>query len=620
VTSEDRYFYKLGFLGRTYQVDDLRHRDYSAKAYSEWAVLRDQLNDRFHEACAPLYFWEASCQSGVYVRKEIRNDGSDQVSTSPEYARAVQLRYRLEHDFRKEVECPVSTRSLTQDAFHIYLQLAQEETIAAKGMAFAFTLTGDFAKRLAILKDIRRAGFRVHYTIGCKVARFSDPSFPPYDGEVKGRLAVLSHEKKTKERKPKSLGDLTDIPDDVPVAKPGKRGPCRRYLGTPKGDQTIKIPRVIPHLHGLAVVTDPEMSDPLGKLQSILGTSFVKRVTASNPLRMTTGHKGKTAAVAEGLLAYAVYMAKNYDQPCPIRNLKRSSIGGGAQRLTKLEKKNLHPRATRGELEAYQKAKEIVRVKLKRPRTGKQTWIYRHRRKIWAIAGLPVYDYPAKVILRNGYSHNIRPQWGETIIHQDLIHSGNAKSKNGLFENRGMVTYIPCEYSRPLVWQEHAADRFRQHIGQNIRHPDGTLTDKARSLIKSRIRKFDGHLTTASLLLIEEGVLMSDGTLSDKARNHVIEGWRKPTGRLTDKGKRKGLSHRCWTADEIEEIKGKTLYETHSGICELELILHICRFRRVIEVSESPDCPIFKYHSYSGQLRPHADTILPADPLSPTPG
>lgn len=620
VHNEELHFEKLKLLGNVYEAYDLCFRDYSAKAYSEWAATREHFNDLFAEAKAlfnRLYMGNSSPQAKDAVGKEVNPDESDLKFNSPEYERAVQLLRRLEHDFRKEVECPAATRSLSRGAFNVYLELAQEERHAAKGRAFAFTLTRHFSNRRNILSDLHKAGFRVHWTIGCRIAKFSDPTFPVFDGKVRhGRRAVIPKEKKKSKGNNSSLKSLDDLTDKAPVADPANkkrsRGPCHRYL-QPNGKDD-RVPRAFTHLHGLAVPNDPSMTDPLGKLQSILGNSFLKRISAANPLRMMSGQKGKTTAIAEGLLAYAVYMAKNIDQPCPIKGLRRHAIRGSAKKLTKLEKSNLSPTQTRGEIEAYRKAKETVRVRLRRPIRGKQTWAYRHREAIWAAMLPPVYDYPATVILRDGFEYTLKPQWGSTIEHQALINSPKPNGKDGQFELRAIFEFICCEFTRLQLWQEHEADQFNKEIAGEIRKTDGSLTDKGISQVSCGIRKRDGKLSEASLLLIEEGVLDRYGSPTKQTRIEIAEGKRKPNGRLSADGKKSGLTHRRWTKREIEEITNRKIYPNQGGECELELLLHISRFRRVIEIGESPECPLFKYRSYSGAVRPHADNVLPPVP------
>lgn len=617
--NEELYVEKLSFLGRLYEVHDLEHI-YSSKAYSEWAATREHLNNRFAQAKAVfnrLYLEKASPQSYEPVGEEVTLSESDPIFNSPEYEHAVQMIRRLDQDFRKEVECPAATRNLSRRAFTTYLELAQEERHAAKGRAFAFTLTRDFPNRAQILSDLQKAGFRVHWTIGCRIARFSDSTFPAYYGKVrKGRRAVIS-KKENKSKGPKnglkSLADLTDeVPGEEPAKKRRTRGPCHRYC-EPDGDEINKrIPRAFTHLHGLAVPIDPLMKDPLGKLEKILENSFVKRISAANPLRMLSGQKGKTTSIAEGLLAYAVYMAKNIDQPCPVKGLRRFSISRSAQRLTKLEKSNLSPTQTRGEIESYRVAREKMRIRLRRPLSGRQTWAYRHRKAIWEAMLPPDYNYPATVILRNGFEYSLKPQWGMIFKHHDWVrYPVRGKREFGPLELRATYNFICCEYSRPQLWQEHEADVFNKDKAGGIRRKDGSLTEKALSQINCGIRKRDGKISKASLLLIEEGVLDRHGNPTDQTMIEVAEGKRKPNGRLTVAGKKSGLTHRRWTKSEIEEITNRKLYPNQTEECELELLLHISRFRRVIEIGESPDCPLFKYRDFSGAVRSHADKILP---------
>lgn len=73
-----------------------------------------------------------------------------------------------------------------------------------------------------------------------------------------------------------------------------------------------------------------------------------------------------------------------------------------------------------------------------------------------------------------------------------------------------------------------------------------------------------------------------------------------------------------WQEREADRIRldlppGSHPYETWEGECELDIMLHLCRFRRHIEIGESPECPIYSFQSVSGPVRPHADNLLPKD-------
>jgi len=198
-----------------------------------------------------------------------------------------------------------------------------------------------------------------------------------------------------------------------------------------------------PHLHGLAIKTNRLKGSPIKHLRRILGSkTFAEPIRPPDPARAAKMKCGKTAALAQGFAAYAVYMAINYDEICPLKHLNRQGMGRSSQKLTKTEKSLLHPTKTRGELEAWNAEKELVRARIGAPKEGRQWWIRQHWEEITEATKAPKYDYPAKVILRDGFEYTITPQWEME------------------FQTCG-VRSVACAFGRDLVWQEKVADSHR---------------------------------------------------------------------------------------------------------------------------------------------------------------
>lgn len=398
--------------------------------------------------------------------------------------RAEALKRELEHLFRRELECPLSTRNLSQKAYHIYLEIIQHEAEAARGRAYAFTLNKNFSNRSNLIQELRSAGFIVHWTIGCVTL--------PFDAE--------------RDNKPS---------EEPPAAEKPKRKRAQKYLERFK--TTDDSPREIPHVHGLAVATDRVKGDAMRTLRRILGSETFAEPIKPSKQKFRHSTKGEDAegeakikitratALADGFMSYAVYMAKNYDEPCTIKHLNRHGSGRATQKLSKLQKSMLHPRLTRGQLEAWHKAKEKVRLRIGAPTTGKQWWLLRHWEEISAATKLPKYNYPAQVILRDGFEYAIKPDWGHELY------------------TVGVRTVV-CSFQRELTWQEKEADRLRLGLPP----------------------------------------------------------------------------------------KSKPIYLKTGGECELDILLHFGRFRRVIQRHESPECPVYSFYSCDGQIRPHIDNLLPS--------
>jgi|GEM_PF-5576124 len=307
------------------------------------------------------------------------------------------IRQRLEHEIRKEIECPSSSRKLSRRAYHIYLELAQEEAAAAQGRIFSFVLSGaNFSNRTLLLKNLRKAGYRVYATIGC---------------------------------------DRLD-----------------------SGHEHI-------HLHGIAIRRLGVRTPEGGHLPAI---RRILRNAKTKPLTPKTLTQTESCGLAKGFLAYALYMAENYDQPIScMKGLRRYTADPEAKRLAYTEKRNLHPKQTRGELQAYRRC-------FPRGRSTSQA-----REDYYAAPPPPEYDYPITAVLRDGYLHELVPDLGYQL-------AGNGKSS------------IPCEFLR-------------------IDGPD-----------------------------------------------------------------------------------------PHAGECELDILLQICRFRRLIAADESPDCWPIHYTDLRGRVRPAA--------------
>lgn len=460
---------------------------------SERNRIREELYENFRERALLLYKErnrQTLIPSGLQTIYEINAN----TRKSREYKRLLlrgnALMAKLEHQFRREIECPLSTSRLSQDAFHIYLRIAQHEAAAARGKAFAFTLVGNFSNRENLLQALRRAGFTIESTIGCKRI---------HSKASKEKTSVNRNQQK-KNRKKKSN------------AKKNPNFWGRKARGERKKQEEQK-PAFweMPHVHGLAIVTNKVKGNPLENLKKILGEkTFVRAITAPRPKKPLVLDDGKipktggrTAALAEGFLAYAIYMAKNYDEQCSIKHLKRSGAGRNTQKLTKLEKSRLHPNKTLGELEAWHRAKEAKRIEIGASKTGKQWWIFRYWGEITEATKCPKYDYPAKVILRDGFEYILKPNW------------------EWEFQTVGLRTVV-CAFERDLIWQEKEADRLRLGLPP----------------------------------------------------------------------------------------KSKPVYVSQGGECELDVMFHLTRFRRVIQTAESPECPVYSYRSVTGQARPNADKLL----------
>ncbi len=74
-----------------------------------------------------------------------------------------------------------------------------------------------------------------------------------------------------------------------------------------------------------------------------------------------------------------------------------------------------------------------------------------------------------------------------------------------------------------------------------------------------------------------------------------------------------------WQEKEADRIrlglppKSKPFYLKTGGECELDILLHLGRFRRVIQNRVSPECPVYSYYSCDGQIRPHIDQLIPSN-------
>ena len=91
---------------------------------------------------------------------------------------------RLEHELRRELECPDVTRDLSRAGFSVYLQMAQYERLAVRGRAFTFVLEGrNLTNRTMIIRRLRHAGLIVAGVIGFDVLD-SGRRHPHYHGLV----------------------------------------------------------------------------------------------------------------------------------------------------------------------------------------------------------------------------------------------------------------------------------------------------------------------------------------------------------------------------------------------------------------------------------------------------
>jgi hypothetical protein len=479
-------------LGRFYTISDMRYAPPIYGIFAAWDAERiDLLAELYgirrenHLLLEVVRNRESNTGKGFKTRE----DAIEELHKTREFKRnkkrAEALKLKLEHQFRRELECPLSTRNLSQKAFHIYLEIIQHEAEAARGRAYAFTLVQNFGNRSNLIQDLRRAGFTVHWTIGCVTL--------PFDSE--------------RDNKP------TEAPAEVDKPK-RKRG--QKYLERFK--TTDDSPREIPHVHGLAVATDRVQGNPMDVLRRILGEETFAEPIKPSKQKFRHSTKGENAegetkikitratALGDGFMSYAVYMAKNYDELCSIKNLNRHGSGRATQKLNKLQKSMLHPRLTRGQLLAWHREKEVVRERIGAPTTGKQWWILRHWEEISAATKLPKYNYPAKVILRDGFEYTIKPNWDKE------------------FHTVGVRSAV-CGFERDLTWQEKEADRIRLGLPP----------------------------------------------------------------------------------------KSKPFYLKTGGECELDILLHLGRFRRVIQRHESPECPVYSYYSCDGKIRPHIDQLIPSN-------
>lgn len=476
--------------------------------FGKWDADRNRLLHELYELSrgrALLLYRERNRQSLMGVGLQTIYEINAETRKSPEFKRLVArekvLKRELDHQFRREIECPLSTRGLGQKGYHVYLRIAQHEAYAARGRAFAFTLVGNFSNRENLLHELQKAGFTIEWTIGCK-------RIP-----LKANDNILLDEPT----------DRQESPDQKVAKRKTKKSTAKKSRSCwgrkARGEGNKNIPKKqepkfweMLHLHGVAIATNRVKRSPLKALKKILGEkTFVKKIAPPDPEKpvvLDVGKKRKktgrrTAALAQGFLAYAIYMAKNYAQPCSIKHLKRSGGSRDTQKLTKLEKSKLHPNKTRGELEAWDRAKEAKRIEIGAPKTGKQWWIFQHWEEITEATKCPRYNYPAEVILRDGFKYTLKPEW------------------DWEFQTVGVRT-VACAYERDLIWQEKEADMLR--LGR--------------------------------------------------------------------------------------PLKSKAVYKSQGGECELDILLHLSRFRRVIQVNESPQCPIYSYCLVSGKVRPHRDRLL----------
>lgn len=485
-----RYLKKLRRLGWFYNISDMRYAPSIYGIFAAWDAERIALLAELHGILRENHLLlEKIRNQQSYTGQwfKTRAEAKEELHKTPEYKRnkrrAESLKRQLEHQFRRELECPLSTRNLTQEAYHAYHEIIQHEAEAARGRAYAFTLTHNFDNRSNLIQDLRRAGFTVHWTIGCVTL--------PFDGE---------RDKKTSEAPPEG---------EKPKRKRGQK-----YLERFK--TTDDSPREIPHLHGLAVATDRVQGAPKDILTKILGKETFAEPIKPSKQKFRHSTKGEDAvgeekikitratALGDGFMAYAVYMAKNYDETCTIKHLNRYGSGIATQKLNKLQKSMLHPRLTRGQLEAWHREKEAIRARIGAPTTGKQWWILQYWEEISAATKLPKYNYPARIILRDGFEYTIKPDWDHEF--QTI-----------------KVRSVACSFERDLTWQEKEADRIRLGLPP----------------------------------------------------------------------------------------KSKPFYLKTGGECELDILLHLGRFRRVIQRHESPECPVYSYYSCDGQIRPHIDKLLP---------
>lgn len=499
------FLHKIRTLGRFYDISDMSEAPSNTALYGAWDAERNRLRNQLYAISKEqrlLLYKERKRQSLILKGENGIYEIDADTCKSPAYKRLLAqekvLMDELEHQFRREIECPLSTRHRSQEAYHIYLRIAQHEGDAVRGRAFAFTLVENYSNRENLLHDLQKAGYTIYWTIGCKRIPMKSG-----DGESAGNRNL--RECKSKKRKSKKRKPAVGKKRSFWGRKPRGEGKKKNL------EEQKPAYWEMPHLHGLAIATHRVKGDRLSVLKEVLGEkTFVRAITPPNPKKTIVLDDGKlrktggrAAALAQGFLAYAIYMAKNYDQPCSIKHLNRSGGGRNTQKLTKLEKSRLHPNKTRGELEAWARAKEAKRREIGAPKSGKQWWIFQHWEEISAATKCPKYNYPATVLLRDGYVYTIKPQW----------------------ENEFMtvgVRSVACPFERDLSWQEKEAVRIR--LGRPPR--------------------------------------------------------------------------------------SKPVYKSQGGECELDVLLHMSRFRRVIQVDESPECPIYSYYSVSGQVRPHLDRLL----------
>jgi len=202
---------------------------------------------------------------------------------------------RLEHEFRKELECPAATRDLSRAAYHVYLQLAQYEGLAARGRAFTFVLEGrKLTNRNHYLRKLRGQGLTVTGVIGCALLE-------------NGRHHAHFH-------------GVVILPEGFSGSEPR----CRKAGESPIQTAISEL------LDGVRVL----------------------------PLTPRTETRTQAAALAKGFLAFCLYLAENYDQPIPtelkpLLRIRHFPDRKSGLSLTEAQKRNLHPYRTRGELELF---------------------------------------------------------------------------------------------------------------------------------------------------------------------------------------------------------------------------------------------------------------------------
>jgi len=114
--------------------------------------------------------------------------------------------------------------------------------------------------------------------------------------------------------------------------------------------------------------------------------------------------------------ATCAYLAQNYDERAKkgilSRGTRRFSIGQNTQRLSKEEKKYLHPRRTRAEMIRWEKSTEICRNNNKINMWGRKHWVYHKREEIREIAEQLPLDYSYNlyaVSKKDGHRYDIQP-------------------------------------------------------------------------------------------------------------------------------------------------------------------------------------------------------------------